>query len=66
MNQQKAPLYVEFNAARDGFCLVEDIASASPKVVQGGFSSVQEAKTWAETNGRILNEYVDGVLQPKS
>jgi hypothetical protein len=66
MTQKKPPLYVEFNAARDGFCLAEDVASANPKVVQGGFSSVQEAASWAGTNGYVLNEYVDGVLQLKS
>lgn len=66
MSQQQNAVYVELNAARDGFCLAEDVVSANPKVVQGGFESTWQAKAWAESNGYVLNEYVEGKLQPKS
>jgi len=64
MTPQTNPVYIEFNAARDGFCLAEDIASANPKVVQGGFESKQQAEDWAKANGYVLNKYTDGALEP--
>ncbi len=57
-------VYVEFTAARDRFCLLHDFGTN--ELVKGPFDTVQAAKDWADMNGYVVNEYVDGKLQPKS
>lgn len=59
----KPEVYIELTAAQDKFCLMED--NCSFKLVKGPFETKQQAKDWAAENGYSVNEYIDGVLQPK-
>lgn len=59
----KNEVYVEFTAARDRFCLLRD--TTVMELVAGPFDTKQKAKDWASTNGYVVNDYVDGKLQPR-
>lgn len=48
---EKTEVYVEFNAARDGFCIIK---TSGDEFVKGRFTTVNDAARWAEEQGYFV------------